>query len=157
MTADLAQLIGIYIGDGSNHRDGIRFSVGKDDVEMVETIRNLSKAVFNRKITVYFKSGKGYEASILSTVIKEWFRFLGITKVSSREARIPKIIFKASEDIICAFLRGLFSTDGCVRKNGHITLSSSSKALSQELQYLILYLKAGFLFCSRISSLMKII
>ncbi len=159
LTRELAELIGLYIGDGSNHRDGIRFSVGKDDAEMVKVIKNLSKAVFNREATVSYKSDKGYEVAILSIIVKRWFEFLGITprattlagfrpracagdstKKSSRNALIPEIILKASEDISCAFLRGLFSTDGCVRESGHITLSTSSETLSEELQSLMLYI-----------------
>ncbi|MBU1061980.1 MAG: hypothetical protein KJ952_04615, partial [Candidatus Omnitrophica bacterium] len=141
LTPKLAELIGIYIGDGSNHRDGIRFSVGKNDKEMVGVISRLSKNIFNRKATFSLTSSRtGYEVAILSIVIKQWFEFLHITKFSSKTARIPEIIFEATEDIICAFLRGLFSTDGCIRKNGHITLSTSSRVLSQELQTLMFYI-----------------
>lgn len=139
LTPELAQLIGIYIGDGSNHRDGIRFSVGKDDVEMAQTVKRLSKAVFNKKVSISRMKNKGYEVSILSILIKKWFEFLGVTKPSSKKARIPEIIFKASEDVICAFLKGLFSTDGCIRENGHITLTTASKILSEELQSLMFY------------------
>jgi len=140
LTVELAELIGIYIGDGSNHRDGIRFSVGKDDKEMVDTISRLSKTIFNKKATFSLALNKNYEVAILSTVIKQWFEFLGITKTSSRNAKIPKVIFEASEDVICAFLRGLFSTDGCVRKSGHITLSTSSTAIAEEVQTLMFYI-----------------
>ena len=140
MSRELAELIGIYIGDGSNHRDGIRFSVGKDDLEMVKLIKNLSKRIFGKRATACYMLGRGYEVAILSIIVKKWFEFLGITKHSSREARIPEIILKASEEIVCAFLRGLFSTDGCVRKSGHITLSTTSKVISEELQSLMFYI-----------------
>jgi ribonucleoside-diphosphate reductase alpha chain len=140
LTIALAELIGIYIGDGSNHRDGIRFSVGKDDKEMVDIIERLAMAVFNKKATFSLTEGRGFEVALLSVVIKEWFAVMGITKPSSRQAQIPNIILKASEDIMCAFLRGFFSTDGCVRKNGHITLTTSSNILSEQLQSLLFYI-----------------
>jgi len=140
LTIELAELIGIYVGDGSNHRDGIRFSVGKDDKEMVDIISRLSKTIFNKKAIFSLALSKNYEVTILSTVIKQWFKFLGITKNSSRDAKIPKIIFEASEDVIYAFLRGLFSTDGCVRKSGHITLSTSSTAIAEDIQTLMFYI-----------------
>ncbi|PIP67618.1 MAG: ribonucleoside-diphosphate reductase, adenosylcobalamin-dependent [Candidatus Omnitrophica bacterium CG22_combo_CG10-13_8_21_14_all_43_16] len=140
LTVELAELIGIYIGDGSNHRDGIRFSVGKDDREMVDIISGMSENIFNKKAIFSMTFSENYEVAILSTVIKQWFKFLGVTKSSSREARIPKIIFDTSEDIICAFLRGLFSTDGCIRESGHITLTTSSRLLSEEIQTLMLYI-----------------
>lgn len=140
LTPGLAELIGIYIGDGAKHRDGIRFSVGGDDIEMVHIIRNLSKVLFDKEARISHTSNKGYEVSILSVIIKEWLKFLGIVKPSAREVRIPEIIFKASEDVIAAFLRGLFSTDACVRRNGHITLSTSSRILSEESQVLMFYI-----------------
>ncbi|MDP2913755.1 MAG: vitamin B12-dependent ribonucleotide reductase [Candidatus Omnitrophota bacterium] len=140
LTVTLAELIGIYIGDGSNHRDGIRFSVGKDDKEMVEIIERLSMVVFNKKATFSLTKGRGFEVGILSVVIKEWFGAMGFTKPSSRHARIPVAILKASEEIMCAFLRGVFSTDGCVRKNGHITLTTSSVILSEQLQSLLFFI-----------------
>jgi len=140
LSIELAELIGIYIGDGANHRDGIRFSVGKDDREMIDVIERLSKIIFGKKPTFSITSNKGYEVAILSVVIKKWFDFLGITKPSSKNAKIPELIFGTTEDIICAFLRGLFSTDGCIRKNGHITLTTASRILSEELQSLMLYI-----------------
>ena len=140
LTSELAELIGAYIGDGSNHRDGVRFSVGKDDAEMVDIINRLSKNIFNKKPSCSLTLNKGYEVAILSTVIKQWFEFLGITKISSKQAVIPKIIFRATEKNICAFLRGLFSTDGCIRKTGHITLTTGSAVLSEELQGLMFYI-----------------
>jgi len=147
LTCELAELIGIYIGDGSNHKDGIRFSVGKNDEEMTRAIKKLTETAFNRSTTISKNPSGVYEVSILSVIVKQWFEFLGITKPSSRKTYIPEMIFKASEDIICAFLRGLFSTDGCVRKNGHITLSTSSKALSEGLQSLLFYV--GIPTCRR--------
>ena len=140
LTPELAKLIGIYIGDGSRHRDGIRFSVGGKDTEMVQIIKNLSETIFEKKASVCHTLNKGYEVSILSVIVKKWFESLGVTKPSAREVNIPKIIFKATEDVICAFLGGLFSTDGCVRENGHMILTTSSKMLSEELQSLMFYI-----------------
>lgn len=140
LSPSLGELIGLYIGDGSNHRDGIRFSIGKDDKEMVDIITRLSLELFDKKPIVSSCSHKGYEVAILSVAIKSWFKFLGITKKSSKKAHIPEVIFKAKEDVVCAFLRGLFSADGCVRERGHITLSTSSSCLAEKLQVMMLYL-----------------
>lgn len=141
LTPCLAELIGLYIGDGSNHRDGIRFTVGADAADVVERIKEISRAVFGKKPTVCREENKGtFEVSLLSVQIKEWFSFLGITKVSSKEAAIPEIILQGTEETACAFLRGLFTADGCVRKSGHITLTTGSQRLAEELQIMMLYL-----------------
>jgi ribonucleoside-diphosphate reductase alpha chain len=139
LTPELAELIGLYIGDGWNHRDGIRFTVGGDCPEVVEKIKELSLALFGKVPSMSKYTGENaIEVAILSTQIKEWFAFLGITKVSSREAQIPEIILRSPEEVACAFVRGLFTADGCVRENGHIALTTSSRRLGEELQIMLL-------------------
>jgi ribonucleoside-diphosphate reductase alpha chain len=142
LTPELAELIGIYIGDGANHQDGIRFSISEtDDPDLIERIADISIKVFGKKTVISRGKRKGsVEVSLLSVVIKQWFAKSKITKISSRKAEIPRIIFESTEENVCAFLRGLFSTDGCIRKNGHITLSTASKALGEQLQLVLLYL-----------------
>ncbi len=141
LTPELAELIGLYIGDGSNHRDGIRFTVGGDCPEVVERIKELSVTLFEKTpgVSKYAREN-AFGVSILSRQIKEWFAFLGITKASSRGARIPEIILRSPEEVACAFVRGLFTADGCVRENGHITLTTSSCRLGEELQIMLLAL-----------------
>ena len=141
LTPELAELIGLYIGDGSNHRDGIRFTVGDDCPEVVARIKELSLALFEKNPSVSrYSGGNAFEVSILSRQVKEWFAFLGITKVSSLEAHIPDVILRSSEEVAAAFVRGLFTADGCVRQNGHITLTTSSRRLGEELQIMLLAL-----------------
>ena len=141
LTLSLAELIGLYIGDGSNHRDGLRFSIGADCWDVVERVKKHCWELFGKepKIAPY-NGGKAWEVSLLSVQIKEWFDFLRITKVSSREASIPKVIMMSPKEVACAFLRGLFTADGYIRKNGHITLSTASARLAEELQIMMLYL-----------------
>ncbi len=142
LTPELAELIGIYIGDGANHRDGIRFSIShKDDPDLIKRIEGISLNVFGKKTVISKGKRKGsVELLILSVIVKQWFERLKISKASSRKAEIPKIILESTEENVCAFLRGLFSTDGCIRKSGHITLSTASKILGEQLQIVLLYL-----------------
>jgi ribonucleoside-diphosphate reductase alpha chain len=141
LTPELAQLVGFYMGDGSNHRDGIRFSVGKDNFDIIEKIRDLSKTIFGADIVSVSRCKNGsFEASLLSVQIKEWFDFLGFLKESSLKAFIPRLILGGSEATIGGFLRGLFTADGCIRKSGHITLSTASEKFSKDVQTTLMYL-----------------
>ena len=142
LTSELAELIGMYIGDGANHRDGIRFAISeREDPDLIKRIEEISLKVFNKKVSIAKGRRIGsVEIAILSVIVKQWFEELKIRKASSRKAEIPKIILSSTEEIICAFLRGLFSTDGCVRKSGHITLTTASKALGEQVQLVLLYL-----------------
>jgi ribonucleoside-diphosphate reductase alpha chain len=141
LTPDLGELVGLYIGDGSNHRDGIRFTVGAEAPEVVEHIQQLCLRLFGKRATVASGGRVNVtEVGILSTQVKAWFAALGFIKTRSREARIPDIILGGPEEVAAAFLRGLFTTDGCVRRNGHITLTTSSRRLGEELQLVMLAL-----------------
>ncbi len=44
--ADLAELVGYFMGDGSLHAKGVRFCVADTDLDVVERIRVLSKGLF---------------------------------------------------------------------------------------------------------------
>ncbi|MBL7130586.1 MAG: hypothetical protein ISS45_04160, partial [Candidatus Omnitrophica bacterium] len=141
LTSELAELIGLYIGDGSNHRDGIRFCVGDEDNDLLKRIKSISFKVFGKRVVISKGGRKGScEMSLLSVKIKKWFEEMGIIKSSSKDANVPKFIFEAEEKEVCAFLRGLFSADGCVKISGHITLSTSSVNLARQIQQIMLYL-----------------
>jgi ribonucleoside-diphosphate reductase alpha chain len=141
LTPELAELIGLYIGDGSNHRDGIRFTVGSDAPEVIQRITDLSFRLFGKNPSISaYRTERAVEVAILSTQIRQWFEFLGITKASSREAHVPEIILRSPEAVAAAFVRGLFTADGCVRENGHITLTTASERLGEELQIVMLAL-----------------
>jgi len=43
-----------------------------------------------------------------------WFRELGIENRRSHEKRLPSVLYSATDDEICLFLRHLWATDGCV-------------------------------------------
>ena len=140
VTPELAELIGLYIGDGSNHRDGIRFSVNKDEPEILERIKWLSRKLFGKEVVVPEDKKRTWEVGILSKQIKEWFNFLQITKQSSKKAKIPSVILNGSREVAYSFLRGLFSADGCIRESGHIVFSTASERLARELQMVMFYL-----------------
>lgn len=139
LNKDLAELLGFYIADGSNHRDGIRFTVGQHEKEIVDRITQLSINLFGKIPTVVEYDNK-FEVAILSIQIKEWLKFLNVIKKSSITANIPKLILQSNEENICAFLRGLFTADGCIRKSGHITYTSASIKLINSLQIALLHL-----------------
>jgi len=141
LTADLAELIGLYVGDGSNHRDGIRFTVGDDSPEVVARIEETSLRLFGKRPAVSrYTARRASEVAILGVQIRAWFEFLGIAKSSAREAQVPEIVLRSSEEVACGFIRGLFTADGCVRRNGHLTLTTISQRLADGLQVMLLAL-----------------
>ncbi|WP_425504698.1 LAGLIDADG family homing endonuclease [Salinigranum marinum] len=136
LTADLAELVGIWVGDGSVHQDGIRFHINRDDV--LNHLDTLSRDLFDTGIDYTWSEGC-YEAVIHSHEIKRWWLSnFGDAKPSSAEARVPDPIWRAGHDQIHAFLRGLFSTDGTLTKGRYPRLYSSSERLIDETLQLML-------------------
>nr|WP_313690002.1 LAGLIDADG family homing endonuclease [Halobellus sp. DFY28] len=136
LTAELAELLGIWIGDGSVHQDGIRFHVNREDV--LNHIDTLSRDLFDVGIDYTWSEGC-YEAVIHSHEIKRfWLRNFGDAKPSSAEACVPDSIRQTDHERVCAFLRGLFSTDGTLTKGRYPRLYSASEELIEETLQLLL-------------------
>ncbi|MEF8814052.1 MAG: LAGLIDADG family homing endonuclease, partial [Halovenus sp.] len=136
LSAELAELVGIWVGDGSVHEDGIRFHANRDDV--LNRIDSLSRSLFDTGIDYTWSDGC-YEAVIHSREIKRWWLSqFGDAKESSADARVPDCIWQADHDGIYAFLRGLFSTDGTLGRSEYPRLYSASEDLVDETLQLLL-------------------
>jgi len=136
LTDELAELIGLYMGDGSNSRWGIRFTGNREEVDRIAA---LARRAFGVDPTIR-KHKNIWEASILRLDLREWWRVQGFTKTSSLDAFVPEAILRGPESCAVAFLRGLFGADGCVRVSGHITLSTSSRTLARQIPVVMFHL-----------------
>ena len=62
-------------------------------------------------------------------------------KTKRDEKKVPWAIMQSPKSVVCAFLRGLFETDGGVSKNGKVVeFSTASEQLAREIQTLLLNL-----------------
>ncbi|MFN7017060.1 MAG: LAGLIDADG family homing endonuclease, partial [Fimbriimonadales bacterium] len=76
-------------------------------------------------------------------VLNRFFESLGMRRATAQDKHVLASLFQAPAPIIAAYLRGLFSADGCVhddQKKGtcYVGLASRSYALLQEVQQLLL-------------------
>jgi ribonucleoside-diphosphate reductase alpha chain len=136
LSDELAELVGLYMGDGSNSRWGIRFTGNSEEVER---IRVLARQCFGVEPTVS-RHKNIWEAAILRLDLKEWWEAQGFKKKSSLEAFVPDAILSGPASSACAFVRGLFAADGCARANGHVTLSTSSTTLARQIPVVLFHL-----------------
>ncbi|HYT00200.1 MAG TPA: adenosylcobalamin-dependent ribonucleoside-diphosphate reductase [Thermoplasmata archaeon] len=136
LTDDLAELIGLYMGDGSNSQWGIRFTGNREEIDRV---RYLAKECFGVEPTVCPRRSI-WEASILRLDLKEWWQAQGFTKKSSLEAFVPQAILHGPESCVQAFVRGLFAADGCARESGYVTLATSSRTLVRQIPVVLFHL-----------------
>ena len=70
-----------------------------------------------------------------------WLRGHGLLGFSSKEKRVPQAVWEASDEVLAAFLRGLFDTDGTVNpKTNSVSLTLANKPLIREVQLALLRL-----------------
>ncbi len=136
LTDELAELLGLYMGDGTNSRWGIRFIGNREEIDRV---RYLARECFGVEPT-FCKHRSIWEASILRLDLKEWWEAQGFAKKSSLEAFVPEAVLRGPESIAQAFVRGLFAADGCARESGHVTLATSSTTLVRQIPVILLHL-----------------
>ena len=147
VTAELAELVGYFMGDGSLHAKGIRLCVANEDFDVAERLGVLSKEVFG--ITPIVTACEGYREVLLGSVrIARWWQAAGFAKGLPYDGhkgkgwipRIPSAILEANDPVIyAAFLRGLFEADGTVL-DGVPSVTTAHPSFAGEIRSMLLAL-----------------
>ncbi|MCP4603963.1 MAG: DEAD/DEAH box helicase family protein [Proteobacteria bacterium] len=133
LTAEVCGLI-INKGDLSHGSRVLFHNINEDNVD---TVNRWAKAFRQKPKRVPQKRSSAY--IIHSAVIREFLSWLGLTDVESAQARIPHRIRQSSPEIMQAFLRGLFDSDGAVNlRRCVVKIESSSRRLLEEVQIALL-------------------
>ena len=136
LTPNLAELLGMWVGDGSKHEDGVRFHLARD--ENLDHADRLCRRLFDEGLDWRFEDGC-YDAVLHSHEIKRfWLANFGDAKPDAPSARVPEPVRSADRETVSAFLRGLFSTDGSLQKDRYPRLWSASAELIGDVQQLLL-------------------
>lgn len=147
MTKELAELLGIIIGDGSMGHTTTKacdIIIGFPDIENENNynkyVCNLIKSIFNIEPSikrVNSKNGTNEVIQIISVEIKEFFNYIGLCdNFTHKNKRVPKSIFNSGSENIKSFIKGIFDTDGSV-KNGYIKFSGYNYDLSNDIYNLL--------------------
>lgn len=132
ITENLAYTIGALVGDGSLHTPTSRHSVSftNKDSECIARVRSGL-----HEISCRLRDGQdGLNHGVTPAgLIKPVIAALDIGHLSYYK-RIPDAIVESPKTVVAAFLRGLFDTDGCAEKNGHVTFCTTSETLGRDVQ-----------------------
>jgi ribonucleoside-diphosphate reductase alpha chain len=147
MTADLAEFIGYFMGDGSLHSKGIRLCVAGGDFDVLEHLRLLGKILFGLEAHVDEKPGYT-EVAFHSVRLTLWWEACGLAKKLPDEGHSGKgyhphipdaVLYSNDREVYAAFLRGLFEADGTVT-GGYPSVTTASFDFYPELQTVMLAL-----------------
>ena len=136
LTEELAELVGLWLGDGSWHQDGLRFHVGRESI--ADYVEHLSRQLFGTSTSQTVADGC-YEVDINSHEIKRWWRANFDCKPDGpRSARVPQVIRKAPAEAVEAFLRGYFTADGTLLNDTYPKLCSASERAIDDVATLMM-------------------
>ena len=137
LTLELAEFIGLIIGDGHIDSKKLEFFNNCDEIRMkyasLLKLFDVKFREFQSRTTKVIQT----TSRVLSNVLSEVFEIpLGR---KSDKITIPPIILKADNRILAAFLRGYFDTDGYVPESKRdLELATASKIMSENLEMALL-------------------
>lgn len=142
---DFCRFLGYYISEGYISTDKTGITLTNSNKEIIDDVCSLSKKLFKTKPYVRKVKGIGYSTQmrISNSPLAHLILKLGCGR-TSKEKRVPPIIFGLSKKKICSFLKGLYSGDGSFiasKLSGNaIRFFSTSKKLAEDVSYLLLTL-----------------
>lgn len=132
LTADLAYLFGLLIGDGCLTRtEGIIFS--NIDLDILKSYFRIMNHYFD---VVPQKRGK-CDYVVYDKYLRKYLKMCGLSISNSHSKQIPECILDAPKDIQAFFISGLFDTDGGVEKR-LISYCSVSEKMIRQVQLMLL-------------------
>ncbi|GAA3400194.1 LAGLIDADG family homing endonuclease [Paenibacillus hodogayensis] len=135
--------LGWLTGDGwLAARGDIGMVFGRDDREALETLLAAGQSVSGVDAKVYTRANGTSQVFWWRKELVDRLEELGVKRVKAPEKAVPSALFTASRTTVVAYLRALFSADGCVYENDDmhrsVRLTSASRKLLQDVQLLLL-------------------
>ena len=138
MTSDLAEWLGLYIGDGTARDSGVRVAFDESDPDLLGYWVELTESVFGFEPT----TGQHHDGACLlgrasRRDLSDFLEQNDLLKANSRTATVPASVLRSGRSSVAAFLRGLFEADGTVGER-QIELYTHSEGLGRQVQKLLL-------------------
>ena len=137
---DFAEILGLYVGDGfvssSPHRLKIVFDP-QDVATRDYTVAKFNALKFDIQTAAYAETE--YDTQNFRLNSKPFVEYMlrnGLkSKTRAQDAQIPAIILRSDKSVLCAFLRGLFDSDGwCYQSSTAMKLGFSTTSAKLAIQ-----------------------
>lgn len=135
--ADVAYLVGRYIGDGWDHYCGKGHSICCSFDETEELRSCFDKAMVDYGV---YKNKTVNQFSIYlsdNVINKELHRILSCCGHTASQKHLPPECFYWDDESLGALLRGYFDADGSINKNGQMRISTTSYQLALEIMVIL--------------------
>jgi actin-like ATPase involved in cell morphogenesis len=131
LTDDLAELLGILLGDGAvggHDRNEIGINIGNEHPDLINHVVSLIGKVFSKKASIYPHGEGATRIKFYSKGFGSWFRANCYT--DSVEKSVPWAVCELSDAVLRRMLAGLVLTDGNYTDGG-FSFTSTSASLAQ--------------------------
>lgn len=145
-----ATLLGWLIGDGHLGGSAALTVASREEADIAA---ELARAEFGLQPTVKRERATTSALRVVMTTsrlcgagknpLTTWLRELGIWKCTGARKHIPDAVYSQPDDVLAAFLRGLYHADGSLSRFGdstrlNVRLSTISEPLARGVQHLLL-------------------
>ena len=138
LNEDLAWLLGVYFGDGTNHKKGIRIYGNSDEKKGFDRIEEVLFSLFG--LSTYYEKhnddSKRCRIGVNSACLLDFLAQNKLLKQKSKHIEIPQIIRRSPKSVILSFLEGFAVADGST-KTPTQTYFTSSKKFAEQLVVLL--------------------
>ncbi len=139
VTEDLAFVLGFYLAEGSSSaRNGIRFSIGKRNLPLVDSLSDRLEGVLGLRPKLSRNRDRVHEVKLVNRIAALiWQRLFGFEEgTTAPTKRIPDVIFGLNDRKRGAFLRGYLQGDGSLSA-GRISFATTSRDVASGIGYLL--------------------
>ena len=136
MNMEFAQAIGYFIGDGSIEHGRLSFFEGREELSYY--YKRLFDNIFKVNTSHRFRKDKNYyELKIDSRPLSRLIMGEFPEAIGSLTSEIPKKVLMSSNNILAAFISGLFDADGYVSSN-RVAIGLHNEKIIKQLQFALL-------------------
>jgi intein/homing endonuclease len=161
ITENFALFLGLFMGDGSFHKNCVSVVCDSQDQDLVDVVYKLMERYLDKPSVRHCgktDTKRGW-IELRSSNIRYEPHFIALELVRKnnsgswkRNVCIPSYIMKSPKNVVSAFLRGLFEADGFASREGNCTkMFTKYPEFAQRIQILLL----GFGITCRVSKHIK--
>lgn len=138
ISPDTAYMLGYTCGDGNISAGRLQWS--EQSFSLIAELKRIAYSLFSETLGETIR--KDQDSTILYSksggeLYKTISQYPEVCCVGSELRAVPSLICKSESCIISAFLSGLFDADGCVTRQGYISISIVSRKLRDQVYMLL--------------------